>query len=818
LSIAPICHTFNGGSTEELLRIEYHDSRDSRIALLEYKNVANSSNDDSEDVSTSTFFPWCETKKQQFLNMLVEADRSEHEKLLGFRLLTVLRKWRDDAQQRLLREGSSRSSQQNPSQHVHESSKFGLKPPSHHERHLSQEQQQQQIRSAIASSLSTDDQSRDRTISNASSVGSIASNGQQFNEFANKSESDNRSSTNGLNNVNDLVSLMTISDDSKISSDPFLKYSRSSVVGINSLGLDFNPSNGSISGTSSTNTNTETFLSALSVKNGYNNSSHTNSVSSNTPPLPRSNFRAPITTNHGSYGDSFGSGSGSLSAPSGGNALHQHHHNNNSHSRGLNLDSLHGKGMQSLKDFKGIKQNQFQSQGQEQGGYNGNRTNNSNLYVKNSHSHGYNGHSLPLSNGNSTMVPHYMSSRNNNTPSLLNGNDQGSSNSHSSESTFMSNHNNTNNNLPTPTQNSMYNFHKPPHPSHLQNHNSHNGHNGHNGGHARNDRDNNNNMSNDGGQLDYALDYSRIAMGVDRRTTIMIRNIPNKYSQQLLLNEINAHYVGCYDFFYLPIDFKNKCNVGYAFINFMDPLHILDFFKEFNGTRWRNFNSEKVCSLSYARIQGKQAMIARFQNSSLLDKDDEFRPLLFISSGVQKGQPEPFPLPSVSYSHNHNSNHNNHGSYHHSHSHHHHKSHNSHNSNNHGNTTGNIGMGGILNINMVSHQFGSNSNSNITGTSNNGSYSSNSRNNGGVGQQIPLHHLHSYRQHQQVLQEQQLQQNVQQQAHEQQNKNQYHQMQPNHHRQHLQQPYNNNNNNNAHQNRFSSSSNTIANSHFQHLP
>merc|ERR1711988_1642203 len=153
--------------------------------------------------------------------------------------------------------------------------------------------------------------------------------------------------------------------------------------------------------------------------------------------------------------------------------------------------------------------------------------------------------------------------------------------------------------------------------SHTHSHNGGNGNSGHNFGN-RNDRDSN--SHGESGQIDYALDYNRIAMGIDRRTTIMIRNIPNKYSQQLLLNEINTNYVGCYDFFYLPIDFKNKCNVGYAFINFMDPLHILEFFKEFNGTRWRNFNSEKVCSLSYARIQGKQAMIARFQNSSLLVK------------------------------------------------------------------------------------------------------------------------------------------------------------------------------------------------------
>ena len=37
-------------------------------------------------------------------------------------------------------------------------------------------------------------------------------------------------------------------------------------------------------------------------------------------------------------------------------------------------------------------------------------------------------------------------------------------------------------------------------------------------------------------------------------------------------------------------------------------------------------------------------MIFRFQNSSLLEKDESYKPLLFVSSGPDRGKPEPFPV------------------------------------------------------------------------------------------------------------------------------------------------------------------------------
>lgn len=117
----------------------------------------------------------------------------------------------------------------------------------------------------------------------------------------------------------------------------------------------------------------------------------------------------------------------------------------------------------------------------------------------------------------------------------------------------------------------------------------------------------------------------------DARTTLMIKNIPNKYSQKLLLDLIERRHRDSFDFFYLPIDFKNRCNVGYAFINMVSTEFIGPFIQEFHNKGWERFNSEKVCVVAYARIQGLQQLLDHFKNSSLLREGENVRPIVVVN-------------------------------------------------------------------------------------------------------------------------------------------------------------------------------------------
>ena len=130
----------------------------------------------------------------------------------------------------------------------------------------------------------------------------------------------------------------------------------------------------------------------------------------------------------------------------------------------------------------------------------------------------------------------------------------------------------------------------------------------------------------------FGLKIDNIINGVDKRTTLMIRNIPNKYNQTMLTTELDMNHQGLYDIIYLPIDPKNQCNCGYAFINVVHPVIILSLLIEFNGKNWRNFNSEKICELTYGRLQGKQQLLSQLEGSGVMQQSDPSKKPLMLDT------------------------------------------------------------------------------------------------------------------------------------------------------------------------------------------
>ena len=99
------------------------------------------------------------------------------------------------------------------------------------------------------------------------------------------------------------------------------------------------------------------------------------------------------------------------------------------------------------------------------------------------------------------------------------------------------------------------------------------------------------------------LNLDDILSGKDTRTTVMIRNIPIKYTEDILIEALDE-FKGKYDCLYMPFDYEKKGNKGYAFINFVNPLHILYFHEKFDGKKWPLFESSKICELNSANFQG----------------------------------------------------------------------------------------------------------------------------------------------------------------------------------------------------------------------
>ena len=127
-----------------------------------------------------------------------------------------------------------------------------------------------------------------------------------------------------------------------------------------------------------------------------------------------------------------------------------------------------------------------------------------------------------------------------------------------------------------------------------------------------------------------------------KETTLMMRNIPVMYTKSMLLADFEARGVMAdIDFFYMPIDMRYQCNVGYCFVNITSAEGVARFHAAFKGTKLTQIASKKSAEICVGRMQGWHANVEAYRNNAVMELPEQYQPIVF-----RNGHKIPFPPPN----------------------------------------------------------------------------------------------------------------------------------------------------------------------------
>lgn len=94
------------------------------------------------------------------------------------------------------------------------------------------------------------------------------------------------------------------------------------------------------------------------------------------------------------------------------------------------------------------------------------------------------------------------------------------------------------------------------------------------------------------------IDVLNIILGEEKRTMIIIENIPSKYNIKFFKGEIDSQgFKGKYNLIYFH---KINSKFNNIYINFIHELHIISFYERFNGKKINNI--DKIINMKYCNL------------------------------------------------------------------------------------------------------------------------------------------------------------------------------------------------------------------------
>ena len=107
------------------------------------------------------------------------------------------------------------------------------------------------------------------------------------------------------------------------------------------------------------------------------------------------------------------------------------------------------------------------------------------------------------------------------------------------------------------------------------------------------------------------LNGHKIFTGEDKRTTILIKNIPRNMTKnqlKLIIEKIaNINYI------YIPLFMLSADNLRCAFVNVVNSKSIIDIYLKLKKINFVYDNPNTKLEISYSKLQGKKALIDNFK-------------------------------------------------------------------------------------------------------------------------------------------------------------------------------------------------------------
>ena len=116
------------------------------------------------------------------------------------------------------------------------------------------------------------------------------------------------------------------------------------------------------------------------------------------------------------------------------------------------------------------------------------------------------------------------------------------------------------------------------------------------------------------------LNGHKIFTGGDKRTTILIKNIPRNMTKnqlKLIIEKIaNINYI------YIPLFMLTSDNLRCAFVNVVNSKSIIDIYLKLKKLNFVYDNPNTKIEISYSRLQGKKALIDNFKEERNIFKNN----------------------------------------------------------------------------------------------------------------------------------------------------------------------------------------------------